>query len=413
MSAATPGSDWVFVARQPILDAMGRLFAYELLFRPSGTAAVAGTASDHASARVITDAVLDFGLDTLTQGRLAFINVTRQFLIEGLPLVLPPNRVVVELLEDIEADAEVLKACQELRKGGYSLALDDFTLSERTSPLVPFADYLKVDMLSVTDLSTSARMLRRCSAGHAALLAEKIETVESFNETKAEGFQYFQGFFFGYPVIETTRTIPPHHLAHLKFLRDLHHHNVTIDQLEELIKHDATLCYRVLRVANSAALAQRREVQSVRQALVLLGLDNVRRWLSVWLLASVSQGAHPELAVMSAVRARCCELIGGRLFGPDAETETFLLGMCSLLDAILQRPMEVVVTQLPLTEPTKRALIGDDNSNRRVLDCVVAYERGHWDTCLRVASDVGIDPATIPVAHKEALQWASDFQKAA
>jgi EAL and modified HD-GYP domain-containing signal transduction protein len=116
---------------------------------------------------------------------------------------------------------------------------------------------------------------------------------------------------------------------------------------------------------------------------------------------------------MSAVRARCCELIGGRLFGPDAETETFLLGMCSLLDAILQQPMEIVVTQLPLSEPTKRALIGDDNSNRRVLDCVVAYERGHWDTCLRVASDAGIDPATIPAAHKEALQWASDLQKAA
>jgi c-di-GMP-related signal transduction protein len=413
MSTAGSASDWVFVARQPILDAMGRLFAYELLFRPSGTATASGTASDHATARVITDAVLDFGLETLTQGRPAFINVTRQFLIDGIPLVLPPKRVVVELLESVEADAEVLEACQELRRAGYSLALDDFTLNERTAPLVPMADYLKVDILNSKDPAAYMRLLRRYGGGRAALVAEKIETIESFERTKRDGFQYFQGFFFGRPVIETTRTIPAHHLGHLRILRDLHDRGLTIAHLENLIKHDATLCYRVLRIANSAAFAQRREVQSVRQALVLLGVDNVRRWLSVWLLANVSEGAHPELAVMSAVRARCCELIGGRVLGQDAATETFLLGMCSLLDAILQRPMEVVVTQLPLTEPTKRALAGDDNTNRRVLDCVVAYERGQWDKCLHLATSVGIDPTSIPVAHKEALRWASDFQKAA
>jgi c-di-GMP-related signal transduction protein len=409
--SAEPTSDWVFVARQPILDAAKRVFAYELLFRSSGTELVAETAGDQATTRVIADALLDFGLDHLAQERLAFISVTRQLLVERVPRILPANRIVVQLLEDVAPDAEVMEACQELRAAGYTLALDEFTLDDRAAGLLPLVKFVKVDILE--NDGSRARLIQTKVNGQADLLAEKVETVEQFERSQREGFRYFQGFFFGRPQIQTTRTIPTHQLHHLRILNELHAHELTVAELEELIRHDATLCYRVLRMANSAACAQRQPVQSVRQAIVLLGVDTIRRWLSVWLLGSLGDGAHPELGAMATIRARCCELIGAALFGREAASEAFLLGMCSLLDAILQRPMDAILAQVPLSERAKRALGGDDNANRRMLDCVIAHERGDWDRCLYLAGRMGIEPTNVDAAHKEALKWANAFQTAA
>ena len=180
----------VFVARQPILDRAQRVFGYELLFRSSVQAeTAAGAASEQASARVITDAVLSFGLDTLTQGRPAFINVTRSLLLDGMPAALPPDRVVLELLEEIEADDDVLAACRELRRAGYAIALDDFVLNDRTAGLVPFADYIKVDCLAQTDPAARREILALRRQGRPALLAEKIETVHEFEHAMKDGFE--------------------------------------------------------------------------------------------------------------------------------------------------------------------------------------------------------------------------------
>jgi c-di-GMP-related signal transduction protein len=408
---ASPPGPQVFVARQPILDRARRVFAYELLFRPSVLAEHSGAADEYASARVITDAVLAFGLDTLTHGRPAFINITRRLLLDGLPAALPPKRVVVELLEDIEADEEVLAACRKLRSAGYSIALDDFVLNERTAALIPLADFIKVDFLAAPTPEARERIAATRERGSPALLAEKIETAEQFEEGVREGFTYFQGFFFGRPITQGARDIPGDRLGHFRLLRALNDPELTVVQLENLIKHDVALCYRVLRTVNSAGFAQRGSVDSIRQALVLLGIDTVRHWASLWVLAGLSEGAHPELIVMCTVRARCCELLARR--SGDGSSDGFLLGMCSLLDVILDRPMEAVVEQLPLSGATAAALRGEDNANRRILDCAIAYERGQWDRCLYLAGRAGLDPAGLPVAHQEALKWVQDFQRSA
>src|SRR5262245_56603806 len=209
----TGTDDQVFVARQPILDRSRRVYAYELLFRPSIVAESAESSSERASARVITDAVLAFGLNTLTQGKPAFINVTRRLLLDGIPAALPPTRVVIELLEDIEADEDVVTACRDLRRAGYAIALDDFSLNERTAGLLPIADFVKVDCLS----NAPAIRQRLSSPGpQAALLAEKIETMAQFEEAMRLGFTYFQGFFFGRPVTQGAREVPGHRLGHLR-----------------------------------------------------------------------------------------------------------------------------------------------------------------------------------------------------
>lgn len=412
MADLTKVNSHVFIARQPILDRSRRVIAYELLFRPSRDAVGSETSSEQASARVVTDAVMAFGLDTLTQGRPAFINVTRSLLLGGLvglEEILPPSKVVLELLEDIEADAEVVEACRALRRAGYSLALDDFVLTDRTAGLVPMADYVKVDLLSTPEPLLRRDLARLSPTKPPALLAEKIETLEQFDAAFAEGYDYFQGFFFDRPATHRARSIPGHRLGYLRLLRALQDPDLDVTKLERLIEQDASLCYRILRTVNSAGFAQVHKVASIRQAVVLMGVGTVRRWVSLWLLAGLGEEAHPELITMSAVRARCCEVLAGQVRDAGVMPEGFLLGMCSLLDAILDQPMPVVVDQLPLSPTMQAALLGEDNVGRRLLDCAIAQERGQWRRSQELADRVGLPHNALAAAHQSALRWSAEF----
>jgi EAL and modified HD-GYP domain-containing signal transduction protein len=399
----------VFVARLPILNRDRRVFGYELLFRASQHADPGAGALDYTVARVISDALLSIGLDTLTDGRRAFVGVSRRLLLEGIPSVLPPERVVLELAADIEADTEVVTACKALRDAGYQLAVDDFVLTDWTADLVPVANFLKVDFLT-TDPEVRQRIETVRTHSTPVLIAKSIETMDSFDQAVREGYTYFQGFFFGRPIITEGREVPGHQMANLRLLRALHVPDLSVHQLEELIKHDASLCYRILRTVNSAAYMLQVPVQSIRQALVLLGRDTVRRWASLWSLASLNDQAHSELVVMATVRARCCELLAGSTGGEDAAQEGFLAGMCSLLDAILGRPMKAVLADLPLADETEAALLGDDNATRRLIDCVIAYESGQWDTAEQLARRANLDPALLPKSFADSLRWSREMR---
>ena len=401
----------VFVARQPILNRERRVYGYELLFRDgSATAgAAAEPAGDQSSARVISDALLSIGLDTLTDGRRAFVSVSRRLLLGGVPTVLPADRVVLELGADIEADREVLDTCRELKQAGYTFAIDDFVPNDWTMDLVPLASFLKIDYPAQANPEAQERILGLHVSGGPTLIAKKIETMDLFERALKQGYTYFQGFFFGRPLIAQGREVPGHQVANLRLMRALYSPDLTVHQLEELIKHDASLCYRILRTVNSAAYMLQQPVQSIRQALVLLGRDTVRRWASLWALAGLNEKAHSELVIMSTVRGRCCELLAAR-HGDEAAGEAFLAGMCSLLDAILERPMADIIKDLPLDQETRDALMGQDNATRRLLDCVIAYENGRWDDCARLATLLGSDPAHLPAAFGQALKWSRELR---
>ena len=405
---ASPALGHVFVARQPILDRERRVHGYELLFHPTSTAEPDGSLDGRASARVIADAALAFGLHTLTNGRRAFVNVPHRLLLEGIPAALPPKQVVLELQDDVEADDEVVKACRELRRAGYAIALDNFTLGEKTAPLVGVANFLKMNIDVRPDLMAINRLVTAPGASGArpAFIAQNLDHAEQFVEAQRGAFGFFQGAFIGRPVTQGARNVPGHRLGHLKLLGALYEPDLSIYQLENLIKQDATLCYRVLRAVNSAGYGLQSTVTSIRDALVLLGRDSVRRWTSLWVMASLSTGAPPELVSMSSVRARFCELIGGSALGDERVDDGFLLGMCSMLDAILEVPMPVVISQLPLNEDTRAALRGDDTPGRRLLDCAMAYERGAWDRCVPLAKRAGVDEAKLPAAYLDALRWS-------
>jgi c-di-GMP-related signal transduction protein len=401
----------IYVARQPILDASGHVFGYELLYRAAAHHTACHDSGDVVAARVLNDAVLTLGLDTLTAGRRAFINLTRRILLGDFATLLPASGVVLEVLEDMEIDAEIVEACRRLQHKGYSLALDDFTLDTDAKTLLPFARFVKVDVLATS--SQERRTIRQAVPKSVGLIAEKVETAEMFDETRTAGYQLFQGYYFCRPKTFSTAVLPPRRLAYAQLFVQLNRPNVHLGEIENLIKHDASLSFRILRCVNSAAFGIWCEIHSIRQALVLLGIDQVRKWASIWALAGLNSGASPELLTTVILRARCCELIASEVMEREAASEYFLLGLCSLLDVMLGQPMAAALEELPLRHNLRSALLGEENIARSLLDAVVAYERGMWDEATERSQAIGVGAEALPAAYANALKWARDLSQIA
>jgi EAL and modified HD-GYP domain-containing signal transduction protein len=355
--------------------------------------------------------VLTLGLDTLTGGRRAFINVTRHMLLNDLATVLSPDSVVIEVLENVGFDDQVVAAVKGLKDRGYSIALDDFSFDTGAAVLLPYARYVKVDVLASS--AEERRRIEQAIKPGTKLLAEKVETAASFEEARGLGYQLFQGYYFCRPTTFSGGALSARRLAYARLLAALNKTNVSVNSIEDLIKHDASLTYRVLRCINSAAFGIRREIQSIRQALVLLGLDQVRKWASVWALAGLNGGASSELVTIAILRARSCELVAAKAKNADDASEYFLLGLCSLLEAMLGQPMATAVAELPLSDNIRKALLGEANDARKILDAVIAHERGEWDEAAGLATELSVPREVLPNAYADSLKWARELSQTA
>lgn len=409
VGAASPCSPvrGVHVARQPIFNASQRIAGYELLYRGTSDSNGADDAGDLASARVVTDTLLLLGLEALTQGHPAFVNATRRFLLGDFANLLPAAGTVLEVLETIHVDDEVVSACRRLKAAGYALALDDYVPGTSADALVPYVKFVKVDVLQTPAADWAA--IRRDMPRHVTLLAEKIENVEVLEEARACGFELFQGYYYCKPQTFSSSAPPLQQLANARLLAGLYRSGATVHQIEDLIKTDVSLTYYVLRSINSAAFAVRREIRSIGQALVLLGLEQVRRWASVWALTGTGRSSSSQLVLTALVRARCCE----HLFSDRSDvepSECFLLGLCSLLDVMLGCPMGEIAASLPLSEQVRRSLLGEPTRLRTALDAVIAYEQGHWDAAAGLAATLSVSEEDLRRAYAEALVWTQKLQ---
>ena len=399
----------VTVARQPILDRRGQVVAHELLYRHNLDATACTDRSDSVGARTLNDAMLSVGLDALTCGLPAFVNLTHQLLLGGAGTLLPREIAVLEIREDIPVDDEVVQICRKLHADGYALALDDFVAGSAHEALVPWVRYVKIDVLDTPPGEWKA-LAKRFSARKIKVVAEKVETIEVSDATREAGYDYFQGFYFCRPRTFAATHLPARRLAYVQLLAALNRPDLGFDELENLVKHDLSLSYRVLRSANSAAFAIHREVTSIRTALVLLGFDQIRKWASVWAIAGLSGGEAPAAVSLALVRARGCERIGELVGGSDT-SGLFLLGLCSLLDVILRQPMEVALTDMPLPTPVREALLGASNTTRTALDAIVAYERGEWDGAGELIEQLGVSPSQLPNVYADAVRWARQLSQ--
>jgi c-di-GMP-related signal transduction protein len=397
----------VTVARQPILDQANQIFGYQLLYRADqeGTAAEAG----EQGARVLSDAVLGVGLDALTSGLRAFVSLSHHLLLDGAGSLLPPDKTVLELHNDIPVGDQVLETCKRMQADGYALALEAFRPNGPSEALLPYVQYVKVDIKTVPagEMRMTAMRLR---GRPVKLVAAGLETAQAAEMARAAGYHYFQGYHFCKPTTFARSPLPARRLAYMNLLTALNKPNLSLEEVENLVKHDVSLSYRVLRSVNSAAFGLQQEVTSIRRALVLLGVAQIRKWASVWTLAGLSDGGTPEAVSVALVRARCCELMGEKIQSPDASSY-FLLGLCSLLDVILQRPMADALADMPLAAPIRDAILGKDNQARGVLDTIIAYEQGAWEDAERGAGTLGLDADTLPTIYAGALCWARELSR--
>jgi c-di-GMP phosphodiesterase len=394
----------VHVARQPILDRSLRLYGYELLFRPSGTARSAGDMDPNLMAsQVILGALGEIGLEGLVGQHLAFVNMTRDLLVSGAHEVLPVESTVIELLEDVPADDDVVEAVRDLKRRGYIIALDDFIFAPELEPLVELADIVKLDVLDV-DPAEVERAVEQLRPYGVKLLAERVETHEVFARCRDLGFDYFQGYFFARPQIVHGRSLPNGQVSALELLRLLNDPGTEFDELEAVVSRDVSLSYRLLRHLNSPALGLRRRITSIREALVLLGERNVRKWATLVVFGTVG-GSKPSALIKSAqVRARMCEQLanaGERVQGAAA----FTAGLFSLLDALLDRPIELAIEPLGLDAELRVALTDLRGPLGDLLAVTLAWECGDWEQVAVLRERVDLADEVLRRCAFDAFQW--------
>jgi EAL and modified HD-GYP domain-containing signal transduction protein len=340
----------VFIARQPIFDAALEVVGYELLFRGANEHVAVFSDHDEATSTVVMNAFTEIGLDNVVGERLAWINVSRDFLLGSLARALPRGRVVLELLEDQEVDDGLIATLEDHRAHGYRVALDDFSWSDERAPLLDHVDIVKVELLG-RDPEAVADDVARLSRYDCTLLAEKVETKEEYERCRDLGFDLFQGYFFCKPERMEARSVAPNRLAILQLVAALQDPGIDLHKLEVLVSRDIALSYRLLRYINSAFFGLRREIDSIGRALMLLGLDNVKRWATLSVFAGVEEKPR-ELIETALVRARFCELAG-----EGSREQLFTLGLFSVVDALMDAPMESLLASMPFPDDMRDALV--------------------------------------------------------
>jgi len=396
-----PAGGLRYVARQPIMDLRSRVHGYELLFR-AGPEAVFRGDGDLATRTMLDNSVI-FGLETLAGGLPAFVNCTLESLTDDLVHVLPTGMTVLEILENIEPTPSLIKTCRKLKAAGFRLALDDFTWKPKFEPLVELADYIKVDF-ALSGAKERKSLLKRLNAVTVALVAEKVETQEEYKQARAEGFTLFQGYYFCRPVLLENRKVPSNRLSQIEILQLLHQESIELRKLTHLVKRDTSLTYRLLRLVNSPMCAVRQEVNSIQAALLAVGEETFRRIATLAITSELSADQPAEMLRMAFVRGRFCELAAG--FCRLDPTEQYLLGMLSLLPAMLRLPMEDLAPTLPLREEIRRALQGEPNSERVLLHWLECHERGNWAASDAVVEAIGLNHAEVVGCFGEAVEWA-------
>ena len=393
-----------YVARQPIFDREQKVFGYELLFRNGIENCFRGNLDE--ASRSTLDSSLLMGLDVLCDGRRAFVNCTRDTLIKSLVTLLPSTSTVVEILETVPADPDVIAACRSLKEQGYLIALDDYVAGDPREALAEMADIIKVEM-QLTTVEQRQQLIKQFGPWRCRMLAEKVETQDDFARAKDQGFVYFQGFFFRHPEMLSTHDLPANRLNYLRMLQEVSRPELRVPELEKLIKAEASVCYRLLRYLNSAAFGFRKEIHSVRHALSLLGERDVRRWVRLVAAVGAGQEKTSDLVLSALVRARFGELLSPKV--PHGDSDLFLMGLLSLIDVMLEVPMETVLDKIPLDGATKAVLMGQPSLLRPVFQLMLAHECGEWEAAASLSQGLQLDTEQVAACYWQAQQWAREI----
>ncbi len=399
-----------FIARQPILDRYENVYGYRLVSRPGEQedwpTINATLAGDNGSPRAST---VD-QIDEITGEARAFINCTRQGLVSGRLMELPHERVVLEIAAPREADAEVVHACRSLKDAGFLIALEVPPGTWEES-LADLAGIIKLDVTAYTDRAQWL-LIRKYRPRGAIFLAENVEKRPQFQAAAQQGFSYFQGNFYCRPQPYSTAEVTPTKLVYLLVLAAVTRPEIDMQEVAETIKHDLALSYQLLRFLNSARFAFHSQIKSIRHALLLLGQNELRKWIGLVSMAALAEGAPPILVTLALVRAAFCEYLAPLLGAAKRQPDYFFLGLLSSIDVLMRRPMRVMLAELPITPDVGAALLGEKNPLRDVLQIVISYEKGNWEECLELGKKLALTEETLSQLYLQALRWSRELAQA-
>lgn len=367
----------VALARQPILNIDESIFAYELLFRPlSDNNEFDG---DKATARVVTDSLDMIGLKDITGDKRGFINFTESLLREEIPTILPRDKIGIEIIEDVGASPEVIRACKKLKEDNYILVLDDFTFQRDYVALLDLVDIVKIDFLNTTRKERK-EIVEKLKNKDVKLLAEKVETREDLKEAREAGYSYLQGFYFHKPNIISGQSLPNYQINQIRLLNEVNKLEPNFERIEKIVKNDASMSYSILRIINSPYYELRFRVKSIKQAIVLLGLREFKKWLNLYIMRGLGIKKPRVLLNNSLIRAKFCEKIAILLDDEQRKLDYFTMGLFSLIDSILDRPIEKIIEELYLPDDIVDALLFKKGETGEVLKLITNYEKGNWES---------------------------------
>ncbi|OHU85403.1 MULTISPECIES: EAL and HDOD domain-containing protein [Pseudoalteromonas] len=400
----------VFVARQAIFNRRKQVVAYELLFRDGTSNSFPNIADDAATAKLIMDNQLNLGTRYLTSGKKALINIGPDSLNQELAHFLPCQDVILELLETVSPTTQNYEKVKSLFHQNYRLALDDFEYTKQWEPFLKLIRLVKFDIQqnSLDQIEELVEEFRQRK--NMKLLAEKVETEAEFEQAKEMGFHFFQGYFFAKPRVIQQNDIEINHAIVLLIYAEVLKPHLSIDRIARLFAQDTALAYKLLRLINSGVFPLKKRIESLKQALVYLGDERVKKFVGLIMTAHIAEGKPTELTRLSIVRSRFCELIAKSL-NPNIKGMSFLTGLFSLLDAILDRPMDQVVSRLPFPEELQDALMGKHNLLYYILNVVKAYESGSWWQLQEACSLLNINDQRLPEFHADAIRWADMYNE--
>jgi EAL and modified HD-GYP domain-containing signal transduction protein len=399
----------ILIARQPILTSNQRLFAYELLFRGTEGHDHSNLDGNRATTSLLSAAFLTEGIERISKFKPCFINFTTTLLAKNLPASFPSSKVVIEILEDVDPTPEVIAACRALSKQGYTLALDDFVYERKLNPLIELADIIKIDIIS-TPLDTIHKTLSRLARyPKMKFLAEKVETHAEFTKALKMGFTYFQGYFFSKPEVMRIKELTAAKINLLHLLAEATSGATSVSRLTDIIAHDVAISFKLLRFLNSAWFYRLEKIESISHAITYLGEKELRRFLMLMILAEMATGKPQELMRLALVRAKFCVLLGAASnnpANPATQNDLFLLGLFSLLDAMLDTTMESLMKELPIHDSIKMALINQEGFLMPYLNAVITYEKKAARECVQALREIGVPPKDVYELYLQSLEFA-------
>ena len=401
-------SNNAFIARQPILNAGHSIIAYELLFRHAAHAQSARIESDvDAGITVIANALCNMGTEWLLKGKQAFINMEVPMLMSSFSSLLPKENVVIEILETVQVTDDIIERLKELKQEGYRFALDDFHYHPGAEPLLPLADFVKLDVLAHTP-EELAKLVKTVRRHPVKLVAEKVETLEQFKHCQSLGFDFFQGYYFAHPETLVERIINPVHATVLQLLEKVRQ-GADVKELEALFKKDVALTFKLMRYINSAGFGLSCEVQSIRHAVSILGMQPLYRWLTLLLVTAGSNATSPAQARTAITRGRLCELLGKTELPRSDQDNLFIVGVFSLLPAMLEMTMDQVLERLVIPEKIADALMDRTGLYGPFLALTEAVESGDAARLEDLTLSLMLSPDQVSEAHLQALAWVEQL----